>query len=95
MVRTEFVMSRYHASNLHAPVTNFFEQRALYFASAEGHAEFLHKLTSSKTKPTVAWRTLFDGEIKGPWSKWTTVWRHVVELPSYDFLDRRCVCFFW
>ncbi len=95
MVRTEFVLNQYRAANSAAPVSNMFEQRALYFSTPEGHGEFLHRLASRTTRKTPPWKTVFDGEIKGPWSRWATVWRHVVELPSYDFLSREQLCFFW
>lgn len=95
MVRSEFVLSRYQAASNLTEITNFFERRTLHFASPEGHAEFLRKVTSKAQKPTPRWKTIFDGEIKGPWSKWTTIWRHAVEMPSYDFLNRNALCFFW
>jgi len=95
MVRTEFVLNQYRAANSAAPVSNYFERRALYFSTPEGHAEFLRRLTSRTTRKPAPWKTVFDGEIEGPWSRWTTVWRHVVELPSYDFLNPKSTCFFW
>jgi hypothetical protein len=95
MVRTEFVIGQYHAANSSAPVTNSFERRALHFSTPEGHAEFLRRLTARTTRKPAPWRTIFDGEVEGPWSRWATVWRHAVELPSYDFLNPKCLSFFW
>ena len=95
MVRTEFVLNQYRAGNSAVPVSNYFERRALYFSSPEGHSEFLRKLTSVPAKPAAVWRTAYDGEVRGPWSQWATVWRHVVEMPSYDFLNPKSLCFFW
>jgi hypothetical protein len=95
LVRSEFLISRRRACGRFAQPVDGFERRCLYFSSAEGHAEFLQRVASKARKPPPKWRSIFDGEIPGPWSKWTTVWRHCVEMPSYDFLDTRLSYFFW
>jgi len=96
LVRGQLVLDKYRASN--PPTTSkmhYFERRLLYFTTREGHAEFLDRVYSPPQKPAVAWRTIFDGEIVGPWSKWTTVWRHCVEMPTLEYLDRDKNFFLW
>lgn len=95
LARSEFVISRYRARGGCAPVLDPFEERCLYFSTPEGHAEFLDRVYSVPEKPRPRWRTIFDGEIRGEWSRWTTVWRHCVEMPTYDFLDSRRLFFIW
>jgi hypothetical protein len=40
-------------------------------------------------------RVVFDGEITGPWSEFTTVWRVAIEPPTMEFLQKRDDWFFW
>lgn len=59
------------------------ERRSVFFASEEGHEEFLRRL---RTKPAVApavRRLAFDGRIPGPWERFAHVWR-VVFYPVTD-----------
>jgi hypothetical protein len=95
LVRCEYVIARYRARGGLAPITDHLERRCLHFSTPEGHTEFLERVYSKPTKPSPVWRTIFDGEIRGPWSNFATVWRHCVEMPSYAFLDRTDNCFFW
>jgi hypothetical protein len=95
LARNEYVISRYRAAGSLAPVQHHFERRVLYFSTPEGHAEFLSRTTAKPSKPRPKWKTVFNGEIPGPWSQWAKVWRHCVEMPTYDFLDRDQNFFFW
>jgi hypothetical protein len=95
LVRSERVISRQRACGSLAQATNYFDRRCLYFSTEEGHREFLDRVESGETKPASSWKTIFDGEIPGPWSQWATVWRHCVEMPTYAFLDTRQNFFFW
>jgi hypothetical protein len=95
LARAEFVISRYRARGSCAPIPDSFEQRCLHFSTPEGHTEFLQRLYSRPEKQAPKWRTIFDGEILGPWSRWATIWRHCVEMPTYDFLDRKQWFFLW
>jgi hypothetical protein len=95
LARSEFVIAHHKLNGNDHDVTHFFERRCLHFASPEGHAEFLEKIKRGPTKPATEWTPVFDGEIPGPWSKYTTVWRTAVRMPTADFLDRRLNFFFW
>lgn len=95
LVRCEYVISRHRARGAITPVRDHLERRCLYFSTPEGHAQFLEKVYAKPTKSPMAWEPLFDGEIRGPWSKWARVWRHAVVMPSYDFLDHDANYFFW
>ena len=74
---------------------NFLERRALFFAGEEGAELFGRRLLARPSKPAWAWRTLFDGEIPGPWARWATVWRCCVQMPTDEFLAPDSDFFFW
>jgi hypothetical protein len=80
---------------IQANALNLFESRALYFASAEGFADFWERVEASKK--AVSARTpvkVFDGEIPGPWSRYATVWRVVFKPETRRFLeDGKSYCF--
>lgn len=95
MARTEFVITYHKLRGGRDTPSHFFERRCLHFASPEGHEEFLAKLHSQPAKAEAKWEPVFDGEIVGPWSKYATVWRTAVRMPTQDFLDRRLNFFFW
>jgi len=95
LARNEFAVSRYRAAGSLAPVQHYFERRLLHFSTQEGHTEFLARGTNQPSKPRPKWKTIFNGEIPGPWSQWATVWRHCVEMPTYDFQNRDQNFFFW
>jgi hypothetical protein len=40
-------------------------------------------------------RVVFDGEIAGPWTDYTSVWRVVLEPPTAAFLDPGQTFFYW
>jgi hypothetical protein len=93
--RTEFVLARHRAKGVLGTVSNFMERRAIHFSSNEGFTEFRDRLNRKADKPAPLWRTIYDGEVPGPWSRWATVWRHCVEMPTHDFLKKDCNFFFW
>jgi hypothetical protein len=95
LMRCEMVISRYRSMGGLADISNYFEKRCLYFSTPEGFAEFHERTRADANKPATRWKTAFDGEIPGPWSQWATVWRHCVEMPCGDFLDRNKNFFFW
>jgi hypothetical protein len=95
LARNEFVVTYHKLRGGRDNVRDFFERRCLYFASPEGHEEFLSRVNSKPTKSSSAWLPVFDGEIPGPWSKYATVWRTAVTMPTEGFLDRRLNFFFW
>jgi len=95
LMRCEMVISRYRSMGGLADVSDYFEKRCLYFSTPEGFASFRERTRADTNKPAPKWNTAFDGEIPGPWSQWATVWRHCVEMPCGDFLDRNNNFFFW
>lgn len=95
LVRSEYVIAKYRSTGGLAAISDHFERRCLHYSTPQGHAEFLERVFQKPNKPAPRWNTIYDGEIKGPWSKWATVWRHCVEMPSYAFLNRTENCFFW
>jgi hypothetical protein len=95
LVRCEYVIAHHRSQGTVRPVTNHMELRCLHFASPAGHTEFLERAYATPDKPAPRWQTVFDGEIRGPWSRWATVWRHCVEMPTYDYLNRKLNYFYW
>jgi hypothetical protein len=95
LARTEFVIARHRAKGVLGTVGNFLERRAVHYSSPEGFEEFNERLRLGPDKAAPVWKTIFDGEIRGPWSKWATVWRHCVEMPTYAYLKREENFFFW
>ena len=95
LARSEYALAQYRARGILAKVTSFYEQRCVHFSTPEGHSHFLRRAYASPTKPTPPWSVLFDGEIVGPWSKYAVVWRYVVQMPTYAFLDPRETVFLW
>lgn len=72
-----------------------FGRRCLHFASPEGHQEFIERLRANPSHAVPRWDPLFDGEITGPWTRYATVWRTALRLPTQDFLDPRINFFYW
>lgn len=95
LARTDFVLAYHKLRGESAVVSDFCERRCLHFASPAGHQEFLDRAFRRPDKPSPAWKPVFDGEIPGPWSRYATVWRTTVEMPTLRFLDRSQTFFFW
>lgn len=78
-----------------SPGAHAIERRSLYFATPEGHADFLarvrHRPAATVTLPPPA----FDGPIPGPWTRYAQVWRTVFPPPSLRFLGDDPRYFFW
>lgn len=55
------------------------EQNLLEFASAEGFNLVKDRLASQPWLPALSPKVIFDGPVKGPWSKYTHVWRYALE----------------
>ena len=101
LARNELVIRRFRS--LHPgpvdqhlnSVADLFERRSLFFSTPAGFRAVLKKgRQSARTllaKPCV----VFDGEIPGRWSEFTTVWRVVLEPPTLEFLQNRDDWFFW
>lgn len=95
LARNSFVLTQHRARGALTSTANFLERRALHFSTPDGHARFLDRLRRPAWKGASAPAVLFDGEIPGPWSRWTTVWRHAVAMPTAGYLDQNEDFFFW
>lgn len=95
LARNEFFVTAHKICGRTKPIGNYLERRCLYFASPDGHQEFLSRVEAGPDKPTPAWEPRFDGEIEGPWSRYATVWRTALRMPTQDFLDPRLNFFYW
>ncbi|MFT3780729.1 MAG: hypothetical protein QM790_01855 [Nibricoccus sp.] len=94
LARNEFIIT-YHKICGRRPVEDHLERRCLYFAGPEGHQEFLDRVAQGPTKQSPSWTPLFDGEIRGPWSRYATVWRTALKMPTLDFLNPKLNFFYW
>jgi hypothetical protein len=100
LARSELVLRRHQS--LHpgpversfSSVTDLFERRCLFFSTAAG----FRAVIARGRQHARTWReprVVFDGEVPGPWDRFTTVWRVVLEPPTMEFLQRRDDWFFW
>jgi len=55
------------------------EQKLLEFASPSGFKLVKDRLASQPWLPALKPKVVFDGPVKGPWSKYTHVWRYALE----------------
>lgn len=101
LARNEFVLRTYRAThpNFGVPdlpqVKDIFERRLLFFSLPEGHALFQERLLSQPRRPIDAPHVMFDGPIVGPWTRYATVWRVALELPTQDYRESKLEFFFW
>lgn len=95
LARADFVITAHRAKGALVQAANYFERRALHFSTDAGHDQFLARLRSRPERPAPKWQPVFDGEIEGPWSRWTTVWRCAVAMPTQDYLEPEANFFFW
>jgi len=95
LARNEFVITCYKICSRTKPISDYLERRCLYFASPDGHQEFLARVEAGPAKAEPVWDPVYDGEIEGPWSRYATVWRTALRMPTQDFLDPRKNFFYW
>ena len=95
LARNEFVITAHKICSRTKSVSNYRERRCLHFASPEGHQEFLARVSTGPSKAAPIWKPIFDGEIVGPWSRYATVWRTALLMPTEDFLDSQLNFFYW
>jgi hypothetical protein len=96
LARTASVLELRREKGLTSVPKYFFERRCLFFATENGHELFQAKIKAKPTKSEIVWKPVFDGQIPGPWTKYTTVWRVAQPMPSRAFLDPTADdYFFW
>jgi ribosomal protein S12 methylthiotransferase accessory factor YcaO len=61
------------------------ERRLLWFSRPDGHHRFLKRSNTPATQSRKKPKKLFDGEIRGDWSEYATVWRVLFEPVSESF----------
>ena len=67
------------------------EQRLLEFSSSEGFALVKDRLASRPWLPAIPTKVIYDGPVKGPWNKFTHVWRYALEPFPVLYRQRRFV----
>lgn len=97
LARSQFVLRRHlrRGQTESAPaVRSMLERRCLHFSTPEGHAEVRERLARRRWRRAEP-RVVFDGEIFGPWTDYTCVWRVVLEPPTHAFMDATQSFFYW
>lgn len=97
LVRSQFVLRRHlrrRQTDTAPQVHGLIERRCIHFSTPQGHAEVQARLERRAWR-RVAPRVVFDGELVGPWSDYTCVWRVVLEPPSQEFLNEHASFFYW
>jgi len=97
LARSQFVLRRHlrRRETESAPaVRSMLERRCLHFSTSEGYAEVGERLARRKWR-SAGPRVAFDGEIIGPWTEYTCVWRVVLVPPTDAFLDAGRSFFYW
>jgi len=95
LARNEFTVTCHKICGRAKPIANYLERRCLYFATPAGHQEFIDRVNSDPQKSKATWDPLYDGELTGPWSRYATVWRTALRLPTQDHLDPDLNFFYW
>lgn len=102
MERSASVLSRFHASNPGfqiddlETIENALERRVLYFSLQEGHRQFESRVQA----PGPGWsgkepRPVVDTELRGPWSRYATVWRVLYPTQTNRHLRDVANYFYW
>lgn len=71
------------------------ECRSWFFATPEGHDLFLRRVDGCGAEPCPEPELVFDGELFGPWSAYTHIWRIVCRPFSEAYLRGGKEYFFW
>ena len=95
LARHESAIQKWIESGNPNPPGDLFERRAWFFSTENGRGLFDARLELKaahvEPKPSVA----CDSEIRGPWSKYASVWRFLLRPPSERFLHDNDQYFFW
>ena len=95
LVRHEWAISSWNRLGGRQPPQNTFEHRAWYFSTDEGYGLFQERLGMKVKSLLPRPEAICDSEIRGPWSRYTTVWRYLLRPPSSRFAGADGRYFFW
>ena len=77
-------------------IANLMERRVLYFSLPEGYREFRARADApAKAHQQGDLEAVVDMEIKGPWSRYATVWRVLYPMPTRNYLGPHTNVFYW
>lgn len=95
LVRHEWAIGSWIQLGNQQPPEDLFERRSWFFSTEEGHTAFNERLATRVKRAAPSMEIVCDSEIPGPWSAYTTVWRHLLRPPSEDFILSDYRYFFW
>jgi hypothetical protein len=95
LVRHEHAIRSWTHLRNSGPPKDPFENRALFFATKEGHELFAKRIRLRSRGGEPLPEIICDAEIRGSWTKYTTVWRFLFRPPSDRFMARNSAYFFW
>jgi len=98
LARNEYVLGLHRISQgvaAEEPPSDLFERRCLFFSSAAGRALFEERLARRVTGPQYRSQLIHDTEIPGPWSRYASVWRALIQPATREFLVNTERYFFW
>lgn len=95
LIRHEWAIRTWHSKDESDTPSSLFERRALYFSTEDGFGTFMNRVTSKAETKGMPSDLVCDAEIKGPWSRFTTVWRSLYRPPSDRFICADDRYFYW
>ena len=100
LARHEYVVRSYWLAkacgcSAAAMPADLLERRSVYFASEEGHEEFVRRVRSEPHRRLPTRRLAFDGRIPGPWDRYAYVWRVVFHPVTDRYLQDGSNFFLW
>ena len=79
-----------------AVLDNYMERRMMYYSMPSGHREFIERVgTGIRERRCGVIRPIVDTEIKGPWTRYATVWRVLYPVATIDHLVPQLNTFYW
>jgi len=76
---------------------NPLERRVVHYSLPQGHREFRECLAArpARSLDGNTLRPVVDRKVKGPWTRYATVWRTLFPMPKREYLNSYTNFFFW
>lgn len=83
LARNERVLKKLYLSSFDILDMEISDRRLIFFSTVEGYQSFLQKIETAPSKVQEIPKLILSREIKGPWTRYAKVWRHLYD-DSYD-----------